>query len=207
MVKVARKKPSMKTYLDLTLLPCPDINLYFLWSKLYQQIHLALVSNKTNTNGSNVGVAFPQYRYEKGEVSQLGKKLRLIANHEESLRQIDILKWLHRLTDYIHATSIKPVPDSVDQYVCYSRARVKTNKEHLARRKAKRQGIKLEKALDYYNSFEERHSDLPYVQIRSQNTGQQFRLLIEEIPAKTAEQCGEFSCYGLSRNNPVPKFT
>ena len=33
----------MKNYIEMTLLPDADITLNFLWEKLYQQLHLALV--------------------------------------------------------------------------------------------------------------------------------------------------------------------
>ena len=37
----------MNYYREITILPNADISFYFIWQKLYQQIHLALVENKT----------------------------------------------------------------------------------------------------------------------------------------------------------------
>ncbi len=51
----------MKHYIDIILLPDPEIPLYFLWEKVYQQLHLALVEIKEPDNKVKVGVAFPQY--------------------------------------------------------------------------------------------------------------------------------------------------
>ena len=55
----------MNYYQDITLLPDADIGLYFLWQKVYQQIHLALVENKSADNASAIGVAFPEYNVDK----------------------------------------------------------------------------------------------------------------------------------------------
>ncbi|MFT6209378.1 MAG: CRISPR-associated endonuclease Csy4, partial [Colwellia sp.] len=49
----------MKYYLDITLLPEADITLGFIWQKVYQQIHIALVDNKIGMNESAIAVAFP----------------------------------------------------------------------------------------------------------------------------------------------------
>jgi len=38
----------MKWYIDLTLLPESEIPIYFLWEKVYQQLHLALVEQQEN---------------------------------------------------------------------------------------------------------------------------------------------------------------
>ena len=40
----------MKYYLDMTLLPDTDITLDFIWQKIYQQVHIALVDNKIADN-------------------------------------------------------------------------------------------------------------------------------------------------------------
>ena len=51
----------MKYYQQISLMPTADIGLYFLWQKVYQQIHLALVENKSSDNVSAIGVSFPEY--------------------------------------------------------------------------------------------------------------------------------------------------
>ncbi|MBL1422430.1 MAG: type I-F CRISPR-associated endoribonuclease Cas6/Csy4, partial [Alphaproteobacteria bacterium] len=45
----------MKYYLDITILPDEEANLGFLWHKVYQQIHIALVENKIADNQSAIG--------------------------------------------------------------------------------------------------------------------------------------------------------
>jgi len=51
----------MKYYLDITLLPDAETNLGFLWHKVYQQVHIALVENKVAKNQSEIAVSFPEY--------------------------------------------------------------------------------------------------------------------------------------------------
>ena len=48
----------MKYYQELTLIAQAEVSLYFIWSKVYTQLHLALVAMPTQ---GNVGVSFPEY--------------------------------------------------------------------------------------------------------------------------------------------------
>ena len=80
----------MKYYLDITLLPDTDITLGFIWQKIYQQVHIALVDNKVGKNESVIAVAFPQY----GEGAfPLGNQLRLLAETEQQLQTLNIEQW------------------------------------------------------------------------------------------------------------------
>jgi len=54
----------MKSYVDITLLPNADIALYFLWEKVYQQIHIALVEAQDGNGKVNIGVSWPEYDSE-----------------------------------------------------------------------------------------------------------------------------------------------
>ena len=49
------------------------------------------------------------------------------------LEKLDLKKWLDRLTDYVHITSIREVPENIKGYAIYKRKQVKTNAERLAR--------------------------------------------------------------------------
>ncbi|HHL31776.1 MAG TPA: type I-F CRISPR-associated endoribonuclease Cas6/Csy4, partial [Oceanospirillales bacterium] len=81
----------MNYYQDITLLPDAEITLGFIWQKVYQQVHIALADNKIAENQSAIAVAFPEYG-SKG--FPLGRKLRLLAETQEQLEQLDIKKWL-----------------------------------------------------------------------------------------------------------------
>jgi CRISPR-associated endonuclease Csy4 len=50
----------------------------------------------------------------------------VFAISEIDLQKLDIRKWLDRLLDYTHITSIRPVPESrVTGYAIYKRKQVK----------------------------------------------------------------------------------
>lgn len=192
----------MKYYREISLLPNADIALYFIWQKLFQQIHLALVENKSADKASAIGVAFPGYNAVK---FALGTKLRLFAENEQLLTQMQCEKWLNRLSDYVHLSSIKPVPEKVSDHACFMHIKLKGNKEKLARRRAKRKGETLQEALTHFANYKEPQSKLPFINITSLTNGQKFRLVIEK---QTKEQplAGSFSCYGLSNTTTVPLF-
>ena len=192
----------MQFYLDITILPDAEANIGFIWQKVYQQLHLALVEQKTVDGNSTIAISFPEYG---NKAFPLGSKLRLFATSQEQLQQLDLAKWLNRLTDYTHRTSIKEVPLSVEQYARFKRVQFDTNPERLARRRAKRKSEPLETALAYYADFEDKQSKLPFVNIQSLSKDQRFRLFIEQEIVAQAE-CGEFSCYGLSKTATVPWF-
>jgi CRISPR-associated endonuclease Csy4 len=192
----------MKYYQEITLLPNADITFYFVWQKLYQQIHLALVENKTGDNASAIGVAFPEYNADK---YSLGTKLRLFAEDEKSMEQMHFEKWFNRLSDYVHLSNIKPVPEKLGGHACFKHIKLKGNKEKLARRRAKRKGETLQQALSHFENFGEQRSNLPYINMTSQTNGQRFRLFIEK-KAMEQPQLGLYSFYGLSNTTTVPLF-
>ena len=192
----------MKFYQEIILLPNADISVYFLWQKVYQQVHLALVENKIAKNASAVGVGFPEYDADK---FSLGTRLRLFAETKQCLEQIHFEYWLRRFADYIRILSIKPVPEKVLGYVCFKHIKVKGSKIKLARRWAKRHGATIQQAMAHFANYKEQYSRLPYINMTSQTNGQHFRLFIEKKIMKRI-QTGYYSCYGLSRTTTVPCF-
>jgi len=192
----------MNYYQEITILPNADISSYFIWQKLYQQIHLALVENKIASDASAIGVAFPEYNADK---YSLGEKMRLFVEDEKLLEQMHCEKWLNRLKDYAHIYLIKPVPEKLTGYACFKHIKLKGNKEKLARRRAKRKGETLQQALSHFDNFEEQRTKLPYINMTSQTNGQRFRLFIKK-QEMDHPQTGLFSCYGLSNTTTVPLF-
>lgn len=122
----------MRWYIDITLLPGPEIPLYFLWQKVYQQLHLAFVENQENGK-VRVGVAFPEYDIEK---LHLGNKLRLLATDKSDLEKLNLELALARLTDYVHITGMPAVPEKIEGFAFFKRIQLKSNNERLARRRA-----------------------------------------------------------------------
>lgn len=196
----------MKHYIVITLLPDPETPLYYLWSKVYQQIHLALVESQQADNQSKIGLAFPGYLYiEKGGEYTLGNKLRLFASGEEALEALNIQKHLVRLIDYVHISTIKEVPADVSKYVCFSRVQSKSNVQRLARRKAKRESISLVDALSVLNGYQARYLKEPYIQLKSLSSNHEMRLFIRKQESGSPVS-GMFSTYGLSPSATVPWF-
>ena len=199
----------MNYYQDLTLISNTEINLAYVWQKVFQQVHLALVEMKTADGNSDIAVSFPEY---EDKDFPLGNKLRLFASTQAQLLQLDISKRLNRLTDYCHYTSIKEVP-KVDKYACFNRKQFKTNVLRRARRRIKSTGETIEQASNYLVSkgFTDKESKLPYINLESKSTAEKetgphkFRLFIERKILTEPEQ-GDFNCYGLSNHATVPWF-
>lgn len=193
----------MQYFVEITLLPSAEVPLYFLWEKVYQQVHLALVET-TNVDGlTSIGVSFPQYSTNK---KHLGSKLRIFARTESELEKLHFSKWLSHLLDYVHIKSIKPIPVKTQGYGIFSRVQTKSSTERIARRKAKREGVSYESAIIALAHYQEKLSDLPYVHIKSISSGKRYRLFIS-FTKKDAE-CDniKFSTYGLGHSSAVPLF-
>ncbi len=199
----------MNFYQEITLIGQAEISSYFIWSKLYAQLHLALVGIKDKNNNVDVGVSFPQYTYEKGEegvIIMLGDKLRIFCEIEETLQNLNMVKWLERFSDYLYISSILTVPQNrVMTYVSFSRKQVKTNAERLARHRIKtRNDIDYNEAINLYKN-RVATIDLPFIQMKSLTNGQPFRLFIEKrISERSSDH--KFNTYGLSAESTVPDF-
>ncbi len=194
----------MQCYVEVTLLPSAEIPLYFLWAKVYQQVHLALVDEaKTKDGFVSIGVSFPEYNADQ---NHLGSKLRLFAAKESELQAIKIDQWLRRLVDYVHITRIRPVPDTLKKFALFKRVQTKSSTARLARRKAKREGISFEVAMEVLADHKEKISKLPFIHIKSLSSEKQYRLMISCTETDEKSYNSKFNTYGLSNNCSVPLF-
>ncbi|MCG8613405.1 MAG: type I-F CRISPR-associated endoribonuclease Cas6/Csy4, partial [Pseudomonadales bacterium] len=199
----------MKYYIDITLLPDPETSLGFLWQKVYQQVHLALVENKIGEQESAVAISIPEYG---ANGYPLGSKLRLLAQTKALLAQLNITEWLSRFTDYAHVTSIKNVPDNVDHHVCFVRKQVKgtLRQEASLIKKAKyitdKFGGSFDACLDELTAKSSiTPNKMPFVWVQSLSSQKRiegglphrFPLFIEKVE-DGANRAGTFNCYGLS---------
>lgn len=194
----------MKFYLEITLLPNPEVNVYFLWSKAFQQIHLALVEIQDTQKQVPIGVSFPEYVVGE-KFNLLGSKCRLFAPDQSTLERLDIAKWLQRLSDYVHVTSIRPVPNQVTGYATYQRQQVKTNPESLARRYARRHQLSFDEAWQKYSSMQPPSISMPFIRLNSLSSGQTFCLWIKKTAVPDA-RTGQYGSHGLSATSTVPEF-
>jgi CRISPR-associated endonuclease Csy4 len=188
----------MKYYIGITLLPDAEIGLGFLWKKVFTQVHLALAER----GGGSIGVSFPKYG---DKVFPMGDALRLFAGNEEALEALKIDEWMTRLRDYVTISGIQKTPDTIQEYVLFSRKQVKTGKERQARRYAKRHQVDYEEALKHYDNMEEKILNLPFVMLQSLSSNQEMKLFVEKRRS-TTEKIGDFNSYGLSKEATVPWF-
>jgi len=195
----------MKFFQEITLLPGVDIDINFLWQKAFKFLHLALVGLKNSEDLIPVGISFPEYE-EKDK--KLGTKIRLFAPNQEILAELDISNKLKSLSDYLHITSIRNVPTGlVKQHALFSRWRSIANPERLARRRAKRQGVSLEQAMEHFKDYKTDISSAPpYIATKSLSNNNDFRLYIS-MKKVSEPSTGLFSCYGLSTSERTPPAT
>lgn len=207
----------MQFYQEITLIEQAEISPYFIWSRVYGQIHIGLVDNKNPEGNIPFGVSFPQYYYdEQNQKGHIGKKLRVFATTEADLKRLDLPTWLSRLSDYVHITSIRAVPDKVDGYSIYQRKRVKgaSRIEKEMQEKAQIWSEKSGKALaaclaELEKTKPEALCYLPFLWLDSQETkkrrpeaSNRFQLFIKRNQSD-APQKGLFDSYGLSTKESI----
>ncbi|WP_019671929.1 type I-F CRISPR-associated endoribonuclease Cas6/Csy4 [Psychrobacter lutiphocae] len=196
----------MKYYQELTILPDPEISGYFIWSKLYNQLHIALADIKNTHKIETIGVSFPDYYFDSknGKSSKLGNKLRVFAPNKEGLENLNLNKWLERLTDYVHIKPIKDVPDKIEGYLSVHRYRFKPV-EIQARSLAKKLGISLDDAMATI-AKRKPEKPVPYIRLMSETNKSPYMLKVLQQPADKPT-LGEFNTYGMngmSDNITVP---
>jgi CRISPR-associated endonuclease Csy4 len=192
----------MKYYIEITLIPSADIAIHFIMEKAFQQIHMELVKMQNPAGKVPIGISFPAY--DLGKIF-LGNKIRLFSTKESVLQKMDAPKCLGSLSDYVHVTGIRMVPEKVLSYAGFARQQPKSSSIRMARRKAKREGIEFEHALKILDGYEEQRVKTPFINITSQSSNQRFKLFILRQDASELINDG-FSCYGLSSNSTVPEF-
>ena len=215
----------MRFYQELTIIKTPEISPYFVWSKLYSRMHLALVEQQNPDKTVSIGVSFPEYKYvdnEKTKISTLGNKLRIFSKSKEELEKLNLVNKLQNLSDYIHIKSIRDVPENLNGYLLVSRYTANTNLERITRRYAKRKGIDFDQAKVEQNQRyaalnkisikeAEKHYlnpvvyDYPYVKVTSYSSSSDFSLLIKQTQVSVIQN-GTFSTYGLSSTSTVPNW-
>lgn len=211
----------MNYYIEITLLPNPEVGLNFLWSKVFQQLHLGFVEAQQE-QGVPIGISFPEYKLE-GHFGVLGSKCRLFSEREEMLAEFLMKQRLARFLDYVHCTGVRPVPEKITGYSVYKRFRPKNNPERLARRYAKRHGLdadaawcepvqlkKQEGEVTYSTSFrycdmKRQRVEFPFIRLKSLSADATFCLWVERQQVQEPLD-GFFGTYGLSSSCTVPEF-
>lgn len=187
----------MDHYLDLTLLPNPEIAQPHLMAALFGKLHLALVAQRSE----HIGISFPGVQTSR---VWLGDCLRLHGSQAD-LNALMASNWLLAMRDHLRATAVRPVPAGVG-FCVVSRVQAKSNPERQRRRQIRRHGITADEALARLPDSAAEKLDLPYIQLRSQSTGQPFRLFIRHGQLQPTAISGSFNAYGLSTTATVPWF-
>jgi CRISPR-associated endonuclease Csy4 len=193
----------MDSYLEIRLLPDPEFVSAVLLNTLYNKLHRALV--KMNTQ--DIGIGFPNYGQKKSDnrlIHPLGEHIRLHGT-EERLEQLMNLDWLIGLYDHIRVGNIMAVPTNISKYASYRRIQVKSNVNRIRQRYMRRHDISFEEVVKLIPDDIEKTSDLPFVMLKSQSTGQTFRLFISQNELSNPMP-GYFNTYGLSIGGAVPLF-
>ena len=191
----------MSHFMDIQVLPDPELPAHVLLSALYAKLHRALVLDDDNAGG--IAVCFPGYSPRPGAVG-LGSILRLLGS-ERALQALASSGWLGSLRDQVSITAVEAVPTGAT-YRGLRRLQAKSNPERLRRRLIKRHGIdEIEAARRIPDSAAEMLK-LPFLQLRSSSTGQGFRLFLQLGPVQTSAASGTFNTYGLSASATIPWF-
>ena len=185
-------------------MPNPEVGINFLWSKVFQQIHLGLVEIQDKQGRVPIGLSFPEYITGE-KYSVLGSKYRLFAQDEAILARFNAAKWLARLSDYVHCTGIRPVPEKLTGYAIYQREQPKTSKERLARRYAKRDNEDYDTSVLRYSEMTYKTIASPFIRLKSLSGDQEFCLWIKKTVVSNPLE-GAYSSYGLSASATVPEF-
>lgn len=184
----------MKYYIDIKVLPDPEFSTSVLMNALFAKLHRAMIE----TGHGEVGISFPQAQ------KTLGDSIRLHGS-QGALQRLMETNWLKGLTDYTCITAITTAPDNC-RYRVVERVQAKSSVERMYRRSVKNGRLTAEEAEMKMFAGKEEHLKLPFVQIKSQSTGQAFRLFIRQGKLLDAPAEGGFSAYGLSGEATIPWF-
>ncbi len=186
----------MSHYIELRIIPNPEFPSSIIMNLLYNKLHRALVQ----TNSTTIGVSFPDFDNKR---NRLGERLRLHGSAAHIQNVMDNIS-LTALLDYLRIGDIQEVPPRVN-HVTVRRVQCKSSAERIRRRQIKRHQLSEEDALIRIPNTVQKQLTLPYVTLKSESTGQSFRLFINQERVENPET-GSFNTYALSDQATVPMF-
>lgn len=184
----------MDNYVEIQILPDPEFSTNTLMNVLFEKLHLALVQG----NHDDIGVSFPQARKTMGDVVR-------IHGSREALQRLMDQRWDNGMCDYIKVSEIRPAPEK-SQHRMVRRVQAKSSLDRIYRRSIKKGWLTAQEAEQRVAEGREVLLNSPFIQMRSQSTGQKYRLFIEQGDIQDTSQKGSFSTYGLSNEATVPWF-
>ncbi|MGD9945544.1 MAG: type I-F CRISPR-associated endoribonuclease Cas6/Csy4, partial [Burkholderiaceae bacterium] len=148
-----------------------------------------------------IGISFPD---AASDPPRLGERLR-VHGSDDALKRLAALDWLKGMRDHVRIDGPSAVP-APRGFRVVSRVQAHSSAERMRRRLMKRHDIDHERARQQIPDSAAKQLDLPYLDIRSQSTGQRFRLFVRQGPIRETAEAGVFSSYGLSDRATVPWF-
>jgi len=201
----------MDHYVDIRIQPDAEFAPAMLMAALFTKLHKALAAGAHQDIGVSfphmgVGDAAPAHASRNGSHPRytLGQVLRL-HGASLSLNKLLATDWLTGMRDHVVCGAVLVVPtDSRHRVV--SRVQAKSSPERLRRRQMRRHGLTAEQAKERIPDSAVETLSLPFLTLRSQSTGQTFRLFIRLGPELDTAVPGDFGAYGLSLHATVPWF-
>lgn len=187
----------MDHYVDIEVRPDPEFPANQLMSALFAKLHRGLVALST----TGIGVSFPGFDLTP---PNLGTCLRLHGQHS-ALSALMKSDWLNGMRDHVVLSTSAPAPSNA-QHRNLSRIQTKSSPERLRRRLMNRHDLDEQEALQRIPDEAARFVRLPFVQLRSTSTGQNFRVFLDHGPLQPSAIPGEFNTYGLSPSATIPWF-
>lgn len=194
----------MHYYLDIKVNPGVDITAGALISKVFEQIHFALTKQYKLYGKVYCAVAFPEYNRDKA--FPIGKKVRVLADTEEHLEELQLKSTFHLIKEFVHVSKILPVPlyTSFAQYVRF-RDVGNVGIYYRAKRIQRRHPDTNEDILKDLEAKREECSK-PYICTYSFSTKNKYTVYIDKLPADTLVK-GDFNTFGFSKSEAtVPDF-
>lgn len=201
----------MDHYVDIRLQPDAEFAPAMLMAALFTKLHKALAEGAH----LDIGVSFPQIDVDGAAPASasrtgahpryaLGQVLRLHGTGW-ALQKLLATGWLTGMRDHVVCGAVLAVPTNA-QHRVVSRVQAKSSPERLRRRQMLRHGLTAEQAQERIPDTAVEMLNLPFLTLRSQSTGQTFRLFIRVGAVQTTAVPGEFGAYGLSPQTTVPWF-
>jgi CRISPR-associated endonuclease Csy4 len=201
----------MDHYVDIRLQPDAEFAPAMLMAALFTKLHKALAFGALH----DIGVSFPQMDVgdtPAAPASRTGAHPRYALGHvlrlhgsTVALHQLLATDWLKGMRDHVACGLVLVVPSDARHRVL-SRVQAKSSTERLRRRQMRRHGLTEEQAKERNPDNAAKTLNLPFLTLRSQSTGQTFRLFIRLGPELETAVPGNFGAYGLSPQATVPWF-
>lgn len=185
----------MNNYFDIYAIPNAELTQNVVIGHLMQCLHQYLPDFC-----EKVGLGFPQYAIDRG----LGGVIQVFGDSNKLEELYSRLEYDLNFSNHAILGKLQAIPQKVNYYVCYKRVQIHGNSYYSrSKRRHQERGAELQSLnLKHLINF----NKLPYVNLSSSSTGQNFKLFIKQV-VTTKMSVGTFNSYGLSSDGAtVPKF-